>query len=91
MSGWVSGAEDVWATFSSEKSSFLLTYCVLGILVIAFEKIVYQAQADVVRERTSMLEEAIRRLSTQIEERQRAEAALQVSEERFRTFSEASY
>jgi two-component system, cell cycle sensor histidine kinase and response regulator CckA len=82
---------DVWATFATTNSRFLLTYCILGILVIAFEKIVYQAQADIVRERTSMLEEAIRRLSTQIEERQRAETALQVSEERFRTLSEASF
>ncbi len=83
--------QDVYAAFSGDNRGFLITYIVLGILVSAFEKIVYRAQAEKIRDKTDQLEEAVDRLFTLMEERKRAEEALLQSEERFRTFSEASF
>jgi two-component system, cell cycle sensor histidine kinase and response regulator CckA len=73
------------------KRRFLITYALLAIVVIVFESITYRSQEEIARKRTSQLEEAIRRLSSEIDERKHVEEALVASEQRFRTLSEASF
>ena len=77
----------ILSTFPYEtevKARFLITYALLGVVASGFERISYRPQEEIAKERTVQLEEAIRRLFTQIEERKHAEAALLNSEQRFK-------
>lgn len=88
------GPAAILSTFQYElevKTRFLITYALLGVVARTFERISYRPQEEIARKRTVQLEEAIRRLFTQIEDRKHAEAALLKSEQRFKTFSDASF
>ena len=84
----------ILSTFPYEtevKARFLIAYALLGVVASGFERISYRPQEELAKERTVQLEDAIRRLFTQIEDRKHAEAALLKSEQRFKTFSDASF
>jgi PAS domain S-box-containing protein len=84
----------ILATFPYEnevKVRFLIIYAVLGAVARVFESITYRPQEDIARQRTAELEEVVQRLSKEIEERTHIQAELILSEQRFRTLSDASF
>jgi len=80
-----------YATFSAQNLRFLLTYAFLAVLAGAFDSVVHRVQVNIAGEKAEELEMTVGRLSAQMEERRRAEEALRLGEERFRTFSEATF